>query len=274
MVGAMPGGARTLNPSETLDWLRLIRSENVGPITFYQLLARFGSAAAALDALPDLARRGGRSRPLAPLQQAGARSANWPTSSGRRQARRLGRAGLSRRCWPRVDDAPPLLSRAGRRRAAAAPRGRHGRRRATPRPTASAWPRPRAAARPQGLVVVSGLARGIDAAAHEGALPTGTIAVLAGGIDSLYPRRTARCTTHRRAGRGAGRGAARHRAAGPPLPAPQPHHRRPRARRGGGRGGAALRLADHRALRARSRAARCSPCRARRSTRAAAAPTT
>ena len=44
---------------ETLDWLRLIRSNNVGPVTFYKLLERFGTAAAALDALPDLAKRGG-----------------------------------------------------------------------------------------------------------------------------------------------------------------------------------------------------------------------
>ncbi len=58
----MPVPARTLNPAERLDWLRLIRSENVGPVTFYQLLARFGSAEAALAALPEVARRGGRAR--------------------------------------------------------------------------------------------------------------------------------------------------------------------------------------------------------------------
>ncbi|HZB91356.1 MAG TPA: DNA-protecting protein DprA, partial [Stellaceae bacterium] len=58
----MPSAARPLNPAEKLDWLRLIRSENVGPITFYQLLARHGSAAAALQALPELARRAGRPR--------------------------------------------------------------------------------------------------------------------------------------------------------------------------------------------------------------------
>ena len=60
----MPAPARTLNPDERLDWLRLSRTENVGPITFYQLLARFGSASAALAALPDIARRGGRQQSL------------------------------------------------------------------------------------------------------------------------------------------------------------------------------------------------------------------
>ncbi|HKW55268.1 MAG TPA: DNA-protecting protein DprA, partial [Stellaceae bacterium] len=60
----MPTAPRPLNPAEKLDWLRLIRSENVGPVTFYQLLARYGSAAAALEALPEVARRGGRDRAL------------------------------------------------------------------------------------------------------------------------------------------------------------------------------------------------------------------
>src|SRR5689334_17648971 len=65
MVAAMSAAPRVLNPAEKLDWLRLIRTENVGPVTFYQLLARFGSAAAALAALPDIARGGGRERPIA-----------------------------------------------------------------------------------------------------------------------------------------------------------------------------------------------------------------
>ena len=60
-----PSAPRALNRDERLDWLRLIRSENVGPITFRQLLDRFGSVGAALDALPELARRGGRKRPIA-----------------------------------------------------------------------------------------------------------------------------------------------------------------------------------------------------------------
>src|SRR5258708_22709042 len=66
----MPSAPRPLNPAEKLDWLRLIRSENVGPVTFYQLLARFGSAAAALDALPEIARSGGRRPGLTLLSHA------------------------------------------------------------------------------------------------------------------------------------------------------------------------------------------------------------
>ena len=56
--------SRQLNPSERLDWLRLIRSENVGPRTFGSLVQRYGSARAALNALPDLARRGGAARAI------------------------------------------------------------------------------------------------------------------------------------------------------------------------------------------------------------------
>jgi len=171
----MSAAPRTLNPSEKLDWLRLIRSENVGPVTFYQLLARFGSAAAALDALPDIARRGGRRNPLAVCTKAAAE----------REMAAVARAGARLVAWGEpdypaalaaVDDAPPLLSLRGEsaflQRPALAVVGARN---------ASANGRRFA------RVVASGLARGIDAAAHQGALPTGTIAVLAGGIDTVYP---------------------------------------------------------------------------------------
>ncbi len=182
----MPASQRNLNPAERLDWLRLIRSENVGPITFYQLLARFGSAEAALAALPEVARRGGRSRPLA----IGSRAA------AERELAALAQAGGQLLAWGEpeypqalaaVDDAPPLISVKGSthllaRRAVAVVGARNasanGRR----------FARDIALQLGQnGLLVVSGLARGIDAAAHVGALPTGTAAVLAGGIDKVYP---------------------------------------------------------------------------------------
>ena len=166
---------RSLNPAERLDWLRLIRSENVGPITFYQLLARFGSAEAALEALPRIARSGGRAKPLtigsraaaerelASLQAAGARLVAWgePDYPSALAA---------------VDDAPPLLAMKGVAGARnASPNGRR-----FARDLAVQLGQ-------QGLLIVSGPARGIDAAAHDGALATGTAAVLAGGIDKIYP---------------------------------------------------------------------------------------
>ncbi len=61
----MAAAPRSLTDAERIDWLRLIRSENVGPITFFALLQRFGSAAAALDALPGLSRQGGRRKAVA-----------------------------------------------------------------------------------------------------------------------------------------------------------------------------------------------------------------
>lgn len=185
-VAGMLASTRPLNPSERLDWLRLSRSENVGPVTFYHLLGRFGSAAAALEALPEVARRGGRQRPLALC----------PKATAERELTALDRAGARLVAWgepdyPRalaaVDDAPPLVALRGRtellQRPAIAVVGARN---------ASASGRRFARdialqLGQRGLLVVSGLARGIDAAAHEGSLPTGTLAVLAGGIDIVYP---------------------------------------------------------------------------------------
>jgi len=177
---------RQLNPAERLDWLRLIRSENVGPVTFYQLLRRFGSASAALEKLPELANRGGRRAPLT----------LFPRAQAERELADLARVGATLLAWGEpdyppalaaVDDAPPLLAVRGDpallgRRAIAVVGARNasanGRRLA--RDMASELGR-------NGFVVTSGLARGIDAAAHLGALASGTIAVLAGGVDVVYP---------------------------------------------------------------------------------------
>jgi DNA processing protein len=184
MVRAM--ASRPLNPSERLDWLRLIRTENVGPVTFYQLLSRFGSAGAALEALPGLATRGGRHVPLAP----------YPKSFAERELAVAEKAGIALIAWGEpdypealaaVDDAPPLIALRGRRellrrRAIAIVGARNasanGRRLA--RDIAGDLGQ-------HGLAVASGLARGIDAAAHLGALPSGTVAVVAGGVDIVYP---------------------------------------------------------------------------------------
>jgi DNA processing protein len=163
-----------------VDWLRLARSETVGPVTFYALLRRFGAARAALEALPRL------SRPVKPL--------------GKREAeaelRALERLGGRIVCWGEpdypgalvaVEDAPPVLAVVGQlemlRRPMVAVVGArnasaNGRRLA----------RDLAAGLGEaGVVVVSGLARGIDAAAHLGSLDTGSVAVVAGGADIVYP---------------------------------------------------------------------------------------
>src|SRR5260370_34969542 len=101
--------SRQLNPSERLDWLRLIRSENVGPVTFYQLLRRFGSAAAALEALPNLATRGGRRAPLKIC----------PRNVAERELAALDKSGVALLAWAEpdypqalaaLDHSPPLLS--------------------------------------------------------------------------------------------------------------------------------------------------------------------
>lgn len=173
--------------SERLAAIRLIRSEHVGPVTYRQLLARFGSARRALEALPDLARRGGGRPPrLGSLQDAEAELA---------AAARQGVAVLclGEPAYPpslaTLEDAPPVLFLRGRaellrRRAVAlvGARNASGNGRRFAEQLAQGLAR-------AGLVVVSGLARGIDAAAHEGALAAagGTVAVVAGGADVVYP---------------------------------------------------------------------------------------
>ncbi len=177
---------RTLSPAERLDWLRLIRSENVGPRTFLKLLERFGTATAALAALPELAKRGGRAKPIVVCPKAVA-------ERELEEAARIGAVPLAscEAAYPRmlaaIDDAPPILyvrgnvsllgkpiiAMVGARNASI--NGRNLSRRMA------------AELGRAGHVVASGLARGIDTAVHEGALATGTVAVLAGGVDVIYP---------------------------------------------------------------------------------------
>ena len=182
----MFGDTRTLSASERLDWLRLIRSENVGPRTFIRLLERYGTAARALAELPDLAKRGGRARPVIVC----ARDAAQRELAA---ADRLGCTVLAA-CepgYPRslaaIDDPPPVLYARGNPSLLAQPMiavvgarnaSVHGR--TLTRRMAAELGR-------DSLVVVSGMARGIDTAAHEGGLAGGTVAVLAGGIDVVYP---------------------------------------------------------------------------------------
>ena len=176
----------TLTDAERLDWLQLIRTETIGPVTFAQLLKRFGSARAAIDALPQLAAKAGRKLPL--------RAA--PRADAEAEIDRAAAAGarLIARCeadYPpplaEIADAPPVLYVRGHaslfKRPAVAIIGARN---------ASGVGRKIARMLAEGLgardiVVASGLARGIDGAAHEAALRTGTIAVVAGGVDVVYP---------------------------------------------------------------------------------------
>jgi DNA processing protein len=179
-----PAAPGRIDDGERIARLRLIRTDNIGPVTFRELLRHFGSGGAALAAVPELARRGGRSiriatvadaeKELAAVEKLGARllAADEPGYPAALRA---------------IDDAPPLLavrgsseviekpavaivgsrnsSIAGRKLAALIARAVGG----------------------AGFAVASGLARGIDAAAHEASLATGTIAVFAGGLDKPYP---------------------------------------------------------------------------------------
>lgn len=166
-------------------WLRLARSRNVGPRTFAKLIARFGSPAAALEALPEVAAGAGlKGYEAAPMADVEAE-----LRAARRAGARLLRLGAA--------DYPPMLAEI-----------------ADPPPVLWALGDPTLAARPcvavvgarnasasgmrlagmlarelgtAGHVIASGLARGIDRAAHEAALPTGTVAAMAGGVDVVYP---------------------------------------------------------------------------------------
>lgn len=182
----MDDRARKISPAERLDRLRLIRSENVGPRTFRRLLERFGTAAAALAALPELAARGGGKRPIKVC-------AKGVAEAELAAAERLGAVAL---CWGEAaypaflaatDDAPPVLYARGNVSMLTKPMvAMVGARNASINGRNLAR-RLAADLGRAGMVVASGLARGIDTAAHEGALASGTVAVLAGGVDVVYP---------------------------------------------------------------------------------------
>ncbi|MCK5931247.1 MAG: DNA-processing protein DprA [Fulvimarina manganoxydans] len=182
-----PGGRSSgiaMTDEMRLAWLRLYRSENVGPITFRQLINRFGGAEAALAALPELAARGGRRIRIADRAAVEDEMA---------KAARLGARFicLGEPEYPSLlrmsDQCPPILAVMGDAAVLARPTvGIVGARNAS----LSGIKLTKSFAAElgkAGYAVVSGLARGIDAAAHEAALSTGTIGVFAGGLDRPYP---------------------------------------------------------------------------------------
>ncbi len=176
----------TLTDEEKLSWLQLARSENVGAVTFHKLIERFSSADAALEALPELSQRGGAGRPphICPRAKA---DAEWE------RAHRLGCrfVASAEATFPRAlrwaEGAPPLLAVRGRmdvlQKTSVSIVGSRN---------ASITGLQMARALAAGIAdhgnsVTSGLARGIDAEAHRASLGSGTIAVMAGGLDRPYP---------------------------------------------------------------------------------------
>jgi DNA processing protein len=175
-----------LTDAQRIDWLRLIRSENVGPRTFRSLLNHFGGAAAALDALPALARRGGAQAPGRICSREDAEREMAAAAALGAVIVALGEPDYPPRLRA-IDDAPPVLFALGQLSVASgATLAIVGARNAS----AAGMKFAERLARElgdAGVVIVSGLARGIDAAAHRGSLVTGTVAALAGGLDRIYP---------------------------------------------------------------------------------------
>ena len=176
----------TVSESEKLAWLRLIRTPHIGVITFWELIAHFGSASAALEGLPEFAKFGSRVTARSIPSAAAAEA----------EMKRAAAAGMTL-CAAHEDGYPPLLSHIEAPPPLLYVKGQTG-----------IWDRPPVAVvgsrnasaaglkfageisaelGRKGFLVVSGLARGIDGAAHRAALPFATCAVLPGGLDAIYP---------------------------------------------------------------------------------------
>jgi DNA processing protein len=179
---------RALSRDEKIDWLQLCRSGGVGPQTFSKLLRRFGSARRALDELPRLAREAGGEDRWTRCRRDEAEAEFEAIAELGCALLATGEAGYPLRL-AEIADPPPLLIVRGRAELLAQPAvAVVGARNASAngRMLAHGLARELAEA---GLLVVSGLARGIDTAAHEGALAAGapTLAVIASGVDVAYP---------------------------------------------------------------------------------------
>ncbi|NML73995.1 DNA-protecting protein DprA [Rhizobium sp. S-51] len=175
-----------LTDRQRISWLRLIRSDNVGPATFRDLINHFGSAETALAMLPELSRRGGSTRAIRIATQA---EAEAELETATRFGARF--VGIGEPDYPpalrQIDGAPPLIAARGNLAIATVPSvGVVGARNASISGAKFAALMARDIGR-AGYAIVSGLARGIDTAAHRASLDTGTIAALAGGLDRPYP---------------------------------------------------------------------------------------
>ena len=177
---------RLLNDEQRLNWLRLIRSDNIGPATFRELINHFGGSAAALEALPEFSKRGGGRRTLKLSSLADAEAELKLAKKAGAMLIALGEPDYP--AWlAAIDAPPPLIYAKGKLELMQQPMvaivgARNG------SAIGQKFTRMLSAdLGREGFVVVSGLARGIDTAAHIPALERGTIAVLAGGINSVYP---------------------------------------------------------------------------------------
>ncbi len=175
-----------ITEEEKLQWLQLIRSENVGPVTFYDLLQYYGSAKEALTFLPKLSKRGGLNKSLYICKEEDAYN-EWIA------LKKMGGFLIARGDpnYPKsiaiLPDAPPLLSVLGNPALLTKNAiGIVGARNASINGQRLAEKFAENLGK-HGYGIASGLARGIDTAAHKGALSTGTVAVVAGGIDIIYP---------------------------------------------------------------------------------------
>jgi DNA processing protein len=181
-----PSSAVRLSAEQLFHWLRLIRSENVGPRTFRQLVNRFGGAEAALDALPALVARSAQGRKIriaeadeirAELDRAAALGVRFLASGD----------GDYPPLLRQIDSAPPLLALLGSAEVLARPSvAIVGSRNASAAGLTFTERLARGLAR-ENYVIVSGLARGVDLSAHRASVETGAVAVLAGGHARPYP---------------------------------------------------------------------------------------
>ncbi len=179
-------GSGSITDAERLNRLRVIRSENVGPRTYLDLMAHFPDAGEALAALPELAKRGGRRKPIRICSKSHAEDEWAATEAAGARLLSLGEPEYPEPLAA-IHDPPPVISVKG-----------HGHL-FTKRTVGIVGARNASAAGTKlarqlagnlgeaGLVTASGLARGIDAAVHEATLGSGTVAVVAGGIDVVYP---------------------------------------------------------------------------------------
>jgi DNA processing protein len=176
----------SLTESEKLGRLRLVRTPNVGAVTFWQLLEHFGSASAAIETLPEFARYGSRVSPRSVPRLAVVEAELQRAAAAGMTLFAPGETGYPH-LLAQIEAPPPLIYAKG---------------------DTSVWDRPAVAVvgsrnasavglklageisadlGRRGFLIVSGLARGIDGAAHRASLSTGTCAVLAGGLDAIYP---------------------------------------------------------------------------------------